>query len=82
MENGPDAAAEKEAQQLINIATAASRISSLEHLILHTLPAGEKLSGKGNFVPHMDASHDLQVKQTPSLILTHLHRVKTKPRMS
>ncbi|THW13254.1 hypothetical protein D6D19_08883 [Aureobasidium pullulans] len=49
MENGPDAAAEKEAQQLINIATAASRILSLEHLILHTLPAGEKLSGKGNF---------------------------------
>ncbi|KAI5198318.1 hypothetical protein E4T39_06873 [Aureobasidium subglaciale] len=62
MENGPDAAAEKEAQQLINIATAASRILSLEHLILHTLPAGEKLSGKGNFVPHMDASHDLQGK--------------------
>jgi len=51
---GPMAAAKKETQQLVNIATAANKISTLEHMILHTLHSGEKLSGKGHYVPHMD----------------------------
>ena len=53
---GAMAAAKKETQQLVNIATAANRIASLEHLILLTLPSGEKLGGKENYVPHMDVS--------------------------
>jgi hypothetical protein len=47
LELGAMAAAKKETQQLVNIATAANKIPSLEHLILHTLPSGEKLGGKG-----------------------------------
>lgn len=58
MEKGALAAAEKETQQLVNIATAASKISTLEHLVLHTLPSGEKLGGKAYYVPHMDVSYD------------------------
>jgi hypothetical protein len=53
---GPMAAAKKETQQLVNIATAADRIEGLEHLILHTLPSGEKLGGEGYYVPHLDVS--------------------------
>ena len=56
LENGAMAAAQKERQQLVNIATAANKISSLEHLVLHTLPSGEKLGGKEHYVPHMDVS--------------------------
>jgi NAD(P)-dependent dehydrogenase (short-subunit alcohol dehydrogenase family) len=54
LELGAMAAAKKETQQLVKIATAANKISSLEHLVLHTLPSGEKLGGK--YVPHMDVS--------------------------
>ena len=54
LEKGALAAAKKETQQLVNIATAADRIETLEHLILHTLPSGEKLGGKEHYVPHMD----------------------------
>ena len=53
---GAEKAAEKEYDQIMNIATAASRTPSLEHFILHTLPSGEKLAGKEYAVPHMDAS--------------------------
>jgi hypothetical protein len=59
LELGAMAAAKKETQQLVNIATAADKISSLEHLILHTLPSGEKLGGKGYYVPHLDVSDHL-----------------------
>jgi predicted transcriptional regulator len=59
LEKTPEDAAEREKQQLVNIATAANDIPSLEHLVLHTLPAGEKLAGKGNFVPHMDVSENV-----------------------
>jgi hypothetical protein len=52
LETNPEDAAVRERQQLVNIATAASNIPSLEHLILHTLPAGKKLNG--TFVPHFD----------------------------
>jgi hypothetical protein len=52
LETNPEDAAVRERQQLVNIATAASKIPSLEHLILHTLPAGKKLNG--TFVPHFD----------------------------
>ena len=52
----PEHAAERETRQLVNIAIAAGETASLEHLVLHTLPAGEKLAGKGNLVPHMDVS--------------------------
>lgn len=55
-EIGAIAAAKKETQQLVNIGTAANKISTLEHLILHTLPAGEKLGGREYYVPHMDVS--------------------------
>ncbi|KAM0713958.1 hypothetical protein Q7P37_010921 [Cladosporium fusiforme] len=54
LDNGAQAAADKETHQLLNIATAASKISTLEHLVLHTLPSGEKLGGKAYYVPHMD----------------------------
>lgn len=54
MEIGVMAAAKRETQQLVNIATAADKIKTLEHLILHTLPSGEKLGGKEYYVPHMD----------------------------
>lgn len=56
VEKTPEHAAERETRQLVNIAIAAGETASLEHLVLHTLPAGEKLAGKGNFVPHMDVS--------------------------
>lgn len=56
LDETPEDAAEREKQQIVNIASAANEIPTLEHLILHTLPAGEKLAGQGNFVPHMDAS--------------------------
>lgn len=56
VEKTPEDAARRETQQLVNIAIAAGETASLEHLVLHTLPAGEKLAGKGNFVPHMDVS--------------------------
>lgn len=55
LDKTPEDAAVRERQQIVNIATAANAISSLEHLILHTLPAGEKLN-KGTFVPHFDVS--------------------------
>jgi len=48
------AAAKKETQQLVNIAAAADRIKTLEHLVLHTLPSGVKLGGKEHYVPHLD----------------------------
>jgi hypothetical protein len=54
LEKGALAAAKKETQQLVNIAKAADGIEGLEHLILHTLPSGEKLGGKELYVPHMD----------------------------
>jgi hypothetical protein len=54
LEKSPEDAAARERQQLVNIATAAGKIPSLEHLILHTLPAGKKLSD--TFVPHFDVS--------------------------
>jgi hypothetical protein len=60
LEKSPEDAAARERQQLVNIATAADKISSLEHLILHTLPAGKKISD--TFVPHFDVS------QLPSII--------------
>lgn len=50
----PKAAAERETQQILNIATAASRTSTLEHYVQHTLPSGEKMAGI--YVPHMDVS--------------------------
>lgn len=39
---------------MLNIAHAARRTSTLEHLVLHALPAGEKLAGKDHVVPHWD----------------------------
>jgi NAD(P)-dependent dehydrogenase (short-subunit alcohol dehydrogenase family) len=75
---GAMAAAKKETQQLVNIATAANNISSLEHLILHTLPSGEKLGGKENYVPHMDVSVFV-VETRIRHVLIQLLRAKTKP---
>ena len=54
LEKGAMAAAKKETQQLLNIAIAADKTRTLEHLVLHTLPSGEKLGGKGHYVPHLD----------------------------
>lgn len=72
MEKGALAAAEKETQQLVNIATAASKISTLEHLVLHTLPSGEKLGGKDYYVPHMDVRYDPDSHRT-------IHRADQHP---
>ncbi|KAK4541391.1 hypothetical protein LTR36_007992 [Oleoguttula mirabilis] len=54
LEVGPEAASEREYQEILNIATAASQNTSLEHLVLHTLPSGAKMAGKEFYVPHMD----------------------------
>ena len=51
---GPEEASRKEYNEMMNIATAASKTESLEHFVLHTLPSGEKLAGKKFRVPHMD----------------------------
>jgi len=72
----------KERQQIVNIASAADAVSTLEHLVLHTLPAGEKLAGKGGFVPHMDVSYNEATgvgERTPT---DPPHRVRTKPPIS
>ena len=39
---------------MLNIANAAQQTTTLEHLVLHALPAGEKLAGKDHIVPHWD----------------------------
>jgi hypothetical protein len=54
LDKGAMAAAKKETQQLVNIATVADKVQTLEHLVLHTLPSGEKLGGKEHYVPHLD----------------------------
>ena len=36
------------------IANAANETTTLVHLVLHALPAGEKLAGKDHVVPHWD----------------------------
>ncbi|KAK5701498.1 hypothetical protein LTR97_004313 [Elasticomyces elasticus] len=54
MELGQEGAGEKEYNQMMKIAEAAGKTSTLEHLVLHTLPSGEKMAGKGFYVPHMD----------------------------
>ena len=56
MELGQEGVAKREFQQIMNVATAASKNESLEHLILHTLPSGVKLGGKERWVAHMDVS--------------------------
>lgn len=52
LEGTPEAGAEREKQQILNIATAASKIPTLEHYIQHTLPSGEKMANI--FVGHLD----------------------------
>ncbi|KAK5125403.1 hypothetical protein LTR85_000512 [Meristemomyces frigidus] len=54
LEVGPDAASEREYQEMINVATAAGKVTSLVHFVLHTLPSGAKMAGKEFYVPHMD----------------------------
>ena len=70
LEKSPEDAAARERQQLVNIATAADKISSLEHLILHTLPAGKKLSD--TFVPHFDVGRFPKMDPQQYQWLTHI----------
>lgn len=49
---GPEAAAEAETQELISIATAASRTTSLQHFIISSSPSSIKTAG--HFTAHMD----------------------------
>lgn len=49
---GPEAAADAETQEIINIATAASRTTSLQHFILSSSPSSLKTAG--HFTAHMD----------------------------
>jgi hypothetical protein len=78
LELGAPAAAKKETQQLVNIAIAANKISGLEHLVLHTLPSGEKLGGK--YVPHMDVSwSSFEILELAMYLLIICTRAKTKP---
>jgi hypothetical protein len=51
---GEQGAGEREYDQMINIANAAQKTMTLEHLVLHAMTAGEKLAGKGHIVPHWD----------------------------
>ncbi|KAI9158169.1 NmrA-like family domain-containing protein [Paramyrothecium foliicola] len=54
---GPDSLVEygrREYGQIINIARAASSISTLKHLVISSLPNPEKISGGKHKVPHMD----------------------------
>ncbi|KAK3070132.1 hypothetical protein LTR53_010991 [Teratosphaeriaceae sp. CCFEE 6253] len=67
MELGQDGAAEREYTQLMAIAHAADQTSTLEHLILHTLPAGQKMAKI--YVPHMDTKDRAadEIKKMPDL---------------
>lgn len=51
---GQQGAGEKEYDQILTIARAAQATPSLEHFVLHTLAAGEKLAGKEYVCPHWD----------------------------
>ncbi|EMC99780.1 hypothetical protein BAUCODRAFT_30183 [Baudoinia panamericana UAMH 10762] len=51
---GQKGAGEKEYQQMLNIATAAQHTEGLEHFILHSLPAGEKVTDGKAFCAHTD----------------------------
>jgi hypothetical protein len=48
----PEEMAKREKHQVLNIAKAASKISTLEHYVQHTLPSGVKMAGV--FVGHLE----------------------------
>ena len=52
---GSDGASQKETEEILDIATAAARVSTRQHFVLHSLPSGEKVAGKGYAVPHIDS---------------------------
>lgn len=54
MQLGQAGAGEKEFNQMLTIARAAQKSSTLEHFIIHTLASGEKLAGKDYICPHWD----------------------------
>ena len=82
LETTPEDAAEREKQQIVNIASAANEIPTLEHLVLHTLPAGEKLAGDGAFVPHMDVSDEYRMRMNRETTrANHMRRAKTGQRI-
>ncbi|KAK6431714.1 hypothetical protein LTR95_012123 [Oleoguttula sp. CCFEE 5521] len=55
LDGTPEQAAERETNQIVNIAKAVAKVPSVEHLILHTLPGGLKLGGEGYYCPHLDS---------------------------
>ncbi|POR34991.1 NmrA-like family domain-containing protein 1 [Tolypocladium paradoxum] len=67
--HGPAKAVEVESAQGINIAKAASRTASLEHLVWSTLPNCERLTGGRYMVPHFVAKNqvDEYIRQDAAL---------------
>ena len=55
--SGPAKAVEVEAKQGINLAKAASQISTLQHYIWSTLPNAKRISNGKHSVPHFDAKN-------------------------
>jgi hypothetical protein len=51
---GDHGAGEREYNQMLNIANAAQKTPTLEHLVLQAMTSGEKLAGKDFIVPHWD----------------------------
>jgi len=77
LEFGQDGAAEREYTQMMKIAEAAGSTSTLEHLVLHTLPSGKKMAGI--YVPHMDVSRVAGSLETVGQADFLLYRPKTAP---
>ena len=88
---GAEAAANAETQEIINIATAASRTTSLEHFILSSSPSGQKTAGR--MIPHMDSKDrgvdaikrqfpDLAQKMTVMFVGLFSSMIFTRPYMS
>lgn len=78
---GSEKASKKEFDQIMNIATAASRVEGLEHFVMHTLPSGRKLRGEEYHVPHMDVCQTSLRENGRMLTRWFASRTKTKLRI-
>ena len=68
--SGPEKAVEVETAQGINLAKAASQISTLQHYIWSTLPNARRISNGKYTVPHFDAKNtvDDYIKNDSALL--------------
>ncbi len=68
---GRTGAGEEEEQQNKNIFTAASKVPTLQHLVLSSLPPADKISGGKLPVPHFDykeKAREWAERHTPDLL--------------